>query len=334
MLQKLSIVVPVYNEAAGLKELHAEIVAALTPPTVPSYEIIYVNDGSRDTSLQVLRSLSPKPHIIDLNRNYGQSTALDAGFRAATGDIVVTLDGDGQNDPADIPLLLSTLEEKNLDVVAGWRKHRKDKGGIRILTRIGRFMRSFILEDKVHDTGCTLRAYRAEAAHSLDLQGEMHRYILALLRWKGFSIGEVVVHHRPRKHGKSNYGYSKAIRGFLDLTYIWFIHKYSQRPLHLFGYLSLGTFALSGLSLLWTLYGKAFLGLSLNRNGWFFLTFFFALAGIMLLSFGIIIDLLIRIYHNTSPQEKRYYVRPSSSFSEQPTPTPVRVVHADRKQKT
>jgi glycosyltransferase involved in cell wall biosynthesis len=247
--------------------------------------------------------------VIELNRNYGQATALDAGFKAALGEIVISLDGDGQNDPADIPLLLEKLEREDLDVVAGWRKKRMDKRSISILTVIGRFIRRRLIKDVVHDTGCTLRVYRREAAKSLDIGGEMHRYILGILRWKGFRIGEAVVNHRARVHGVSKYTYSKAIRGFIDLVGIWFIDKYSQRPLHFFGYLSLAAFFVGALAGAWTVYGKLFYDLSINRNGWTFVTMFSLLAGIMLFSFGIIIDLLIRTHLSTSPVEHRYYIR-------------------------
>ena len=305
--KELSVVIPVYNEAGALPGLHKELVDVLSQMS-PDYEIIYINDGSTDATATVLRSLAGAT-AINLNRNYGQATALDAGFQAATGRFVVSLDGDGQNDPRDIPRMVQYMYEQRLDVVCGWRKDRKDKGGFLVLTRIGRFLRHRIIRDVVHDTGCTLRVYTLKAARSLDLQGEMHRYILALLRWKGYSIGELVVNHRAREHGVSKYGYSKAVRGFIDLIYIWFIHKYSQRPLHLFGYMSLVACALGMGALGWTIYGKLFMGLSLNRNGWFFLSFFFLLAAIMLFSFGIIMDLLIRIYHNVSPREKRYHIR-------------------------
>jgi glycosyltransferase involved in cell wall biosynthesis len=303
----ISVVVPIYNEAGNIAPLHAELLAVL-PQVAGSFEIIYVNDGSTDGSLAELKTLH-KATILDLNRNYGQATTLDAGFRAASGELIVSLDGDGQNDPADIPRLLAKMQEGGYDVVAGWRKSRADTQGIRILTRIGRGLRRALISDTVHDTGCTLRIYTQEAAKSLDIQGEMHRYILALLKWKGYRIGEIVVNDRPRVHGQSKYGMSKAVRGLIDLIYIWFIHKYSQRPLHLFGYLSLGAGLLSVLSLGWTLYGKIFLDLSLNRNGWFFLTFFFLLAAILLFSFGVIIDLLLRIQFNTSTTEQRYIVR-------------------------
>lgn len=302
----LSVIVPVYNEAGNISALDAEIRKAVSP--LGSFEVIYINDGSTDGSLSELKSL-PEATIIDLNRNYGQATALDAGFKAANGEIVISLDGDGQNDPKDIPLLLKRLHDEDLDAVAGWRKDRKDRAQIRILTKIGRFLRGYLLGDIVHDSGCTLRVYRREAFQSLDIGGEMHRYILALLKWKGFKIGEVVVHDRPRQNGKSKYGPSKMLRGFIDLVYIWFIHKYSQRPLHLFGYLSFTSFFFSIISGSWAIYGRLALGLSLNRNGWFFLTAFFMLASIIFFSFGIAIDLLIRIHLDNSSHEKRYYVR-------------------------
>lgn len=302
-----SIVVPVYNEEGNISILHEEIEKALA--LLPgAKEVIYINDGSTDGSLEELKLLK-RVKVINLNRNYGQATALDAGFKASDGDLVVSLDGDGQNDPIDIPLLIEKLEAENLDVVAGWRKDRKDSGGINFLTRIGRLLRRVVISDVVHDTGCTLRVYKREAVKSLDIGGEMHRYILAILRWKGFKVGEVVVRHRPRVMGKSKYNYSKAVRGFIDLLGIWFIQKYSQRPLHAFGYLSILTLAVGVGSAMWTIYGKLAWGLSINRNGWAMVTMFFLLASIMFFSFGIIIDLLIRIHLNNSPHERRYYIR-------------------------
>lgn len=304
---ELSVIIPVYNEAGNISKLNTEIKESISKIT-SDFEIIYINDGSMDDSLKELKTLE-KVTIINLNRNYGQATALDAGFRACTGKYVVSLDGDGQNDPADIPLLLTKLKNENLDVVAGWRKNRKDSNGINMLTYIGRQLRHILTSDVVHDTGCTLRVYTKQATECLDIGGEMHRYILAILKWNGYKIGEEVVNHRSRTIGHSKYNYSKAIRGFIDLVYIWFIQKYSQRPLHLFGYLSLSSFFLGFLSAIWIIYGKLAWGLSLNRNGWSLVASFLFLAGIMLFSFGIIIDLLIRIQLNTSKNEKRYRVR-------------------------
>jgi glycosyltransferase involved in cell wall biosynthesis len=307
MAIRYSAVIPVHNEAGNLASLDKELKHALSALGKP-FEIIYVNDGSTDASLNELKALKGVT-ILNMNRCYGQATALDAGFKVAQGDIIISLDGDGQNDPADIVKLLTKMEAEQLDVVTGWRKVRSDKKGIRVLTQIGRAVRRALISDPVHDTGCTLRVYTREAAQSLDIGGEMHRYILALLRWKGFTIGEVVVNDRARIHGASKYGYTKAIRGSIDLIYIWFIYKYSQRPLHLFGYMSLASFLLSIVSALYTLYDKLALGLHINRNVWFFLAFFFLIMAILLFSFGIIIDLLMRIYFNTSRSEKRYYIR-------------------------
>ncbi|MDO8514322.1 MAG: glycosyltransferase family 2 protein [bacterium] len=307
IVPELSVVIPVYNEQGNLSVLDKELKTALQGLR-RSYEILYVNDGSTDDSLGELKALSGIT-IIELNRNYGQATALDAGFKAAEGDIVISLDADGQNDPADISALLKKLEGEKLDVVAGWRKKRNDNGNIRVITIAARLLRRLFIGDIVHDSGCTLRVYRREAVKSLDIGGEMHRFILALLKWKGFKIGEMVVNHRPRTIGVSKYGSSKALRGTIDLIYIWFIHKYSQRPLHLFGYMSVAALALGTIAGLWAVYGKLFMGLSLNRNGWFFLTFFFLLAGVIFFSFGIVIDLLMQIRFSTSKNEQRYYVR-------------------------
>lgn len=302
-----SIVIPLKDEARNIPILHKEVKYVMDSLKKP-YEIIYIDDGSKDGTLSELKKLS-KVNIISLNKNYGQSVALDAGFKASKGEIIISLDGDLQNDPQDIPRLLEKLNEKNLDVVAGWRKNRKDKNGIKILTLIGRGLRRILIRDPIHDTGCTLRVYKRRAIESLDLYGEMHRYIIPLLKWKGFRIGELEVNHRARIHGKTKYGYKKAVKGFIDLLYVWFIQKYYSRPLHIFGYLSILSFLIGFLSLVQSAYARVFEGLSLNRNGFFFMGFFLILASIMFFSFGIIIDLLIKIHFNTSKSESKYNVR-------------------------
>lgn len=309
----ISVVVPVYNEAGNLAALYAEL-RQVMDRFGESYELIFVNDGSTDATSSELAALTGSI-VVDLARNYGQAIALDAGFRVAKGEIIVSLDGDGQNDPHDIPKLLEVLTDPHVDVATGWRVDRQDSRGIRFLTAAGRRLRGIIIGDYIHDSGCTLRAYRRAAVESVDLFGEMHRYLLALFIWKGFRVVEVPVNHRPRTAGKSKYGYGKAVRGFIDLIYIWFLYRYSERPLHLFGYLGLTSFALGLVSLVITLHDKLALGIHLNRDGWFFLTFFFLIVAVMLFSFGLIIDLLMRIYIQTSPREKRYHVRRSYTVS-------------------
>jgi glycosyltransferase involved in cell wall biosynthesis len=301
----VSVVIPIYNEAGNIADLDTELRTVLRE-VAERFEVIYINDGSDDDSSKELVGLAGAT-VITLNRRYGQATALDAGFAEATGDVIVSLDGDAQNDPRDIPLLLQKMHDEHLDVVAGWRKYRSDKNGIRILTRIGRSLRRMLINDPVHDTGCTLRVYTKEAAKSLSLGGEMHRYILALLRWKGFTIGEVEVCDRPRTHGVSKYGYDKAIRGFIDLLYVWFLYKYSQRPLHLFGYLGLGSFVCAFIAFWIVIRDFFFLNLHLNHDGWFYLFIFFAISGLLFFSFGIVIDLLLKIAL-TMPQPRKSYI--------------------------
>lgn len=303
----ISVVVPVYNEEGNIPALYTEL-REVMDRFGEGYELIFVNDGSTDGTQTALSKLTGSV-ILDLARNYGQSTALDAGFRAAKGEIIVSLDGDGQNDPHDIPKLLEALTDPDVDVAAGWRVERKDRTGIRFLTVAGRKLRGWVIGDQIHDSGCTLRAYRRAAVESVDLFGEMHRYLLALFIWKGFRVVEIPVTHRSRVAGQSKYGYGKAVRGLIDLIYIWFLYRYSERPLHLFGYLGFTSFGLGIVSLGFTLHDKLALGLHLNRDGWFFLTFFFFIIAIILFSFGLVIDLLMRIYTQTSSREKRYYVR-------------------------
>lgn len=302
-----SVIIPVYNERENIAPLDKELRETMNSLS-KSYEVIYVNDGSQDGSAEELKKLK-KAKVINFTRNFGQSSALDAGFKASKGEIIITLDSDLQNDPRDIPRLLRKLKENNLDVVAGWRIKRKDNAGIRALTVTGRRLRGLLLRDVVHDSGCMLRVYKKEAIKNLDVWGEMHRYILQILKWKGFRIGELPVNHRSRVHGKTKYGYGKALRGFIDLLYIWFLQKYYQRPLHIFGTIGLGSAFFGVIALIYSFYNKIFNGISLNRDGWFFLGFFLIITGITLFSFGLVLDLLIRIQQQISPYTRRYYIR-------------------------
>jgi glycosyltransferase involved in cell wall biosynthesis len=304
---KYSVVLPIYNEEKNILPLYKELKEVMNS-LKESYEIIFVNDGSTDNSLEELKSLK-NIKIINLSRNYGQSTAFDAGFKNAKGEIIITLDGDGQNNPKDILRLIHKLKNENLDIVGGWRKNRVGKRTIKILSKIGKTLRNFLIRDKIKDSGCSLRVYKKKTLEQLELQGEMHRYLPAIISWKGFVIGEIEVEDRKRKNGKSKYNLKKAVSGFLDLVYLWFLQKYSQRPLHLFGSVGITSIFLGSLSGIYSLYRKLFQDINLNKDGFFFLGFFLILMGIILFSFGIVIDLLIKINLNNSNNEKRYYIR-------------------------
>ena len=312
MTQKISVVVPFYNEEWNILNLCEEITQALKQDFSDfENEIILVNDGSSDkTRDEIVLAKKKYQNIIaiGLQRNYGQSIGLDAGLRAVSGDIVVTLDGDGQNDPKDIIKLYDKMEKEHLDVVAGRRKKRKDPLWMRIVTRCARFLRWKFIKDGVHDSGCTLRVYRAKTVANLTLWGEMHRYIIAILKIQWFKIGELQVNHRVREFGVTKYNWKKSIKWFVDLLYVWFIAKYQSRPLHLFGFVGLASFGLGSLSMLYSFAQKIWLWISINRSGYFLVGVFMIQTGIMIFIFGIIIDILLRTYYQSS-KEPRYIIK-------------------------
>ena len=228
----LSIVIPVYNEEENVAQLHQEILSVIRKLN-KTFEIIFVNDGSEDKTLEELRGLKPIK-IIDFRKNFKQTAALDAGIKEARGNIIITMDGDLQNDPADIPLLLTKLNE-GYDVASGWRWQRKDSFVKKIISRSANLLRRFFINDHINDSGCTLKAYRQECFENFDLYGEMHRFIPALLIWRGFKVVEVKVNHRPRVAGKTKYTLSRIFKGLIDMMAVWFWRKFSTRPLHIFG---------------------------------------------------------------------------------------------------
>lgn len=302
---KYSVIIPVFDEERNIRPLYEQIKEVMDS-LKEEYEIIFVDDGSKDRTKEEI--LKTDATLIELDRNYGQSVALDAGFRHAKGDIIITMDGDLQNDPKDIPKLLDKLNE-GYDVVAGWRYKRKDPLWMKFVSRSGRILRNKIIKDGVHDSGCTLRVYRREFVENLELWGEMHRYLVALLKIRGARIAEIKVNHRARTSGRSKYNWKKSIKGFIDLIYIWFIEKYLQRPLHLFGALGLGSFLLGVLALGYSLWSKIFHSVDLTNSGFFVVGFFLIITGIILFSSGIILDILIRTYHNTSKLQPRYRIK-------------------------
>ena len=306
----LSVVVPVYNEEENIAGLFEEIRAVCETGIdgIPfDYEIIIVNDGSTDGTDRICRSLSPLTYIR-FRKNYGQTAAIDCGFKAATKEFIAALDGDGQNDPADIPMMLRYLLDNGYDVVSGWRRSRQDTAAKRFVSRGANILRHIIIHDGINDSGCTLKVYRRECFENLTLYGEQHRFIPALLKIRGFSIGEVEVHHRPRLHGKSNYNAVRVVKGFLDMLSVWFWTKYSSRPLHLLGGLSLIFFFFGAFFGLWTVIGYLIHGHMPNFIIQLILAVFFLTTGQLLLIFGLLGEMMMKTYFNTQ-NSTPYFVK-------------------------
>lgn len=299
----LSVVLPVYNEVGNLEPLHRELVDVLDAVD-DSYELIYVDDGSTDGSGDVLQELAADGDVtvITFRRNFGQSAALQAGFDHATGDRVVTLDSDMQNDPRDIPRLLEKLEE-GYDCVSGWRHERNDPFMKRFVSRVASVLQRPFLGSDIHDYGCTLKAYREEVVDDLNLSGEIHRYIPPLLQWRGYDVAELEVNHRERHSGKTKYGPTRLMKGFLDMLNVWFWRKFSQRPLHVFG--SMGVLITGVGLLLGTLsfYLWIVQGIDLANHFLPTVSFFFVLIGLQLLTSGLIADVVLKNYYHTTERD-------------------------------
>jgi len=297
IIKSISIVVPIFNEEENVEALFQEIRDVCVKQGYNN-EIIFVDDGSSDSTREVVISKLSPVKYIRLRRNFGQTAAMDAGIKAATCDYIVTMDGDMQNDPADIPNLVAYLEENNLDVVSGWRKNRKDKPLKRFMSRGANFLRGIIVKDHIHDSGCSLKIYRRECFKDINLYGEMHRFIPALLKIKGFTVGEVVVNHRPRLAGKTKYNWKRTVKGFLDMVAVWFWHKYAVRPFHLLG--SFGVVALFCGSVfgIWSVV-IYISGRSLTNNFHPMLSIAFFITGILMFVFGLMSDMLTRIYYGS-----------------------------------
>ncbi|MDD5083577.1 MAG: glycosyltransferase family 2 protein [Candidatus Moranbacteria bacterium] len=301
----LSIVVPIFNEEGNVIPLHTKIVEAARKIGKP-FEVIFVDDGSKDKTVAECQGLSPLKLVV-FRRNFGQTAAFDAGFKAATGDVIVTMDGDLQNDPADISLLLEKLNE-GYDVVSGWRLHRKDSFGKRFFSRGANLLRKILIKDGIHDSGCSLKAYRKECFDDMDLFGEMHRFIPALLELQGFRVAEVVVSHHPRINGITKYNWRRSIKGFVDMLTIWFWRKYANRPVHLFGGVGLLSILVGGGILAWMAIIKLVYMESISERIWPLVGLFLILAGIQLFIFGIMSDVLVRSYYKNR-QTMNYSIR-------------------------
>lgn len=295
MSYSVSIVVPVFNEEGNVEELHREIKEVCVKEGY-DYEIIFINDGSADDSDRICRTLRPLKYI-SFRKNFGQTAAMDAGIKAATKQFIVTMDGDRQNDPADIPEMLDYLVSNILDVVSGWRKNRKDTFMKRFISRGANFLRKFLVRDGIHDSGCSLKAYRAECFKGLNLYGEQHRFIPALLRIKGFTVGEVVVHHRARTSGKTKYNWHRTVKGFVDMISVWFWNKYASRPLHILGGLGILFIMIGSGCGIWSVVLYA-MGRKMSNNIMPpILTVFFMIMGVLMFVFGLMAEILMKIYY-------------------------------------
>ncbi|MEK7549651.1 MAG: glycosyltransferase family 2 protein [Patescibacteria group bacterium] len=301
----LSIIVPLYNEEGNVRELHRKIHEALEK-VGKSYEIIFIDDGSKDKTLEEAKGLSPL-RLIVFRKNFGQTAAFDAGIKAARGEIVITMDGDLQNDPADIPLLLAEMD-KGYDVVSGWRHKRQDPWSKKIPSRIANFLRKMLIHDNIHDSGCSLKAYRRECFQDVDLFGEMHRFIPAILQLDGFRVSEVKVSHYPRIHGVTKYNWKRGIKGFVDMISIWFWRKYSYRPIHLFGGGGVLLSVIGSGLLGWMAVEKIFFGAALTQRIWPMMGVFFILMGVQLFVAGLLADIMVRNYYH-SRNRMNYTVR-------------------------
>lgn len=298
---KVSIVVPVYNEEGNLKELHREI-CEICEQEGYQYEVIFVDDGSNDRSEEICLKLRPLKYIR-LRRNFGQTAAMDAGIKAAKYDYIVTMDGDRQNDPADIPKLLDYLEGHHLDVVSGWRKNRKDSFLKRFTSRGANLLRGLIVKDHIHDSGCSLKIYRRECFQGVSLYGEMHRFIPALLKIKGYTVGEVPVNHRPRTQGVTKYNWKRTFKGFVDMVSVWFWNKYSTRPLHMMGSIGLVSIFLGFCCGGWSV-ALYVLGYKMSNNIMPpLLTVFFIIIGLLFFIFGLMSDVLVKTYYGVGTDQ-------------------------------
>ena len=298
----LSVVVPLYNEEGSLPHLIDQVLAALRPLPL-RFELVLVDDGSRDGTSALLRDLAgrvPELVAVLLRRNYGQTAAMAAGFDASRGAVIVTLDGDLQNDPADIPLLLQRLQEGNLDLVSGWRHQRQDAAVSRLLpSLVANKLIGRVTGVKLHDYGCSLKAYRRELVSDLNLYGELHRFLPALAFIEGARIGEVQVNHHPRRYGQSKYGIDRTFRVLMDLLTVWFMKRFLTRPMHGFGFVGLLCLGIGFVTVLWLVAQKLLLGSDIGNRPLLLLAVLAILSGVQLFCFGLLGEMQMRTYHES-----------------------------------
>jgi dolichol-phosphate mannosyltransferase len=319
---KLSVVVPVYNEERNIPALCQRLLEVLDG-IGSRFEVILVNDGSADRSLEILRAEAKRRReikVIALKRNSGQTAALMCGIDHATGDVIIPIDADLQNDPADIPLLLAQIDD-GYDVVSGWRKDRKDAKLRRNLpSRIANRIISVVSGVSLHDYGCTLKAYRRDVLDGVKLYGEMHRFIPIYATWMGAKVTEVPVGHSPRAHGSSNYGMERILKVVLDLIVVKFLDRYFMKPIYVFGGFGILCLLISGLALAWALVLKYAEGVSLIQTPLPLLSVMTFITGFMCILMGLLSEMLMRTYFE-SQQKTPYAVRERLNFEDAKEPS-------------
>lgn len=302
-----SIVIPVYNEEENVEALHERLKEALDKLNI-EYELVIVDDGSTDRTLTLLEQLQQKDQnmtVLSLRRNFGQTAAFAAGFDFSRGDVVITMDGDLQNDPNDIPKLLELIKDN--DLVSGWRKSRKDPFiSRRLPSMMANWLISKVTGVKLHDYGCSLKAYRRDVIKNLKLYGEMHRFIPAVASWYGVRVAEVETTHHPRLRGKSKYGISRTLKVVLDLITVKFLQSFSTRPLQFFGPVGILSGLMGALVLVYLSIEKLILGQSIGGRPLLLLGTLLIIVGIQFIGMGLLGEMIVRVYHET--QRKPIYV--------------------------
>lgn len=308
VLPRTSVIIPVFNEAESLPILYKRLKEVLDKIS-GGHEMVFIDDGSQDESFATLRDISlgdPNVKVIRLRRNFGQTAALVAGFDRANGEIIITIDADLQNDPSDIPNLIDKIDE-GYDIVSGWRKNRKDPIITKALpSKLSNKMASWLTGVRLHDFGCTLKAYRREVIEGIHLYGELHRYVPAVASSLGVRVAEIEVSHHPRPFGKSKYGITRLMRGMLDLITLKLLLTYMNRPMQMLG--GLGVLSMLGAvtSGMATVAMKLFMGFNMTGNPLLFLTILLFLASVQFISMGFLGEISMRTYHET--QSKPIYV--------------------------
>ncbi|RME04614.1 MAG: glycosyltransferase [Planctomycetota bacterium] len=304
---ELSIVVPIYNEKENIQPFFEELKSVLDGYK-KSYEIIFIDDGSADGSTELLEELAkqhPAVKVVVFRRNFGQTAAMAAGFELAKGEVVIPIDGDGQNDPGEIPRLVNKLKEEKLDVVSGWRKNRQDKFFRSFLSRIANRIISYVSGTHLHDYGCTLKAYRREILQDVRLYGEMHRLIPIFVSWAGGKVAELPVNHRPRQRGKSKYGFGRIFKVMIDLITAKFLSTYLEKPAYVFGFVGFLVAFGSILTLAFVVWRRIFW-----HGQWISPLLFIGVGGIglsiLFVLMGLLSELMVRIYFES--QGKKPYI--------------------------